>query len=128
MILTLKADETNRRHCEFYSYAYEMGTDNIAAGLCVSLKYAVFSNILNSINLHESQQGVFGCPDGTVIYSGGNQGALPVDRENLYYQETDINFFDNKIIISDSLDSIDWKLVVVVNHFFLVFLFCLKVL
>ena len=119
--LTLKADETTVDTVNFYSYAYEMGTDNIAAGLCVSLKYAVFSNILNSINLHESQQVYLVAQDGTVIYSGGNQGALPVDRENLYYQETDINFFDNKIIISDSLDSIDWKLVVIVNHFSLFF-------
>lgn len=72
--LTLKADETTVDTVNFYSYAYEMGTDNIAAGLCVSLKYAVFSNILNSINLHESQQVYLVAQDGTVIYSGGNQG------------------------------------------------------
>ncbi len=99
----------------FYTYAYEMGTQKISFGLCVSLKYSVFSRILDSINLHESQQVYIIADDGTVIYSRGN-GDIPHICEERY-AATDVSILKNQIVISQGVDAIDWRLIVVVDYF-----------
>ena len=103
----------------FYSYSYEMGTSKIVSGLCVSLKYNRLSKILGSIDLHESQQVYLVARNGNILYNSGNSENL--ESADLYNQQTSIDIFDNKSVISHKVDSIDWKLIVVVNHLSLFF-------
>lgn len=103
----------------FYSYVYEMGTSNIVAGLCVSLKYNRFNKILNLIDLHESQQVYLVAHNGNILYNSGNNENF--ESTDLYNQPTNIDILDNKSVISHGVDLIDWKLIVVVNHLSLFF-------
>ena len=103
----------------FYSYAYEMGTSKIVAGVCVSLKYNRFSKILNLIDLHESQQVYLVARNGNILYNSGNNENL--ESTDLYNQQTSIDILDNKSVISHEVDLIDWKLIVEVNHLSLFF-------
>lgn len=105
----------------FYSYAYGMGTSKIVSGLCVSLKYNTFSRILNLIDLHESQQVYLVARNGNILYNSGNNENEYLESTDLYNLQTSIDIIDNEIVISHEVDSIDWKLIVVVNHVSLFF-------
>ena len=113
--LTMDKSGNEIETVNFYTYAYEMGTKEISFGLCVSLKYSVFGKILDSINLHESQQVYVMADDGTVIYGRGN-GEIPQicdDRGS----KTGVSILKNQIVINQNVDAIDWRLVVIVDHF-----------
>lgn len=113
--LTMNKDGNEIETINFYTYAYEMGTKEISFGLCVSLKYSVFGRILDSINLHESQQVYITADDGTVIYSRGNGDMPRLCEEG--YAATDVSILKNQIVISQEVDAIDWRLTVVVDYF-----------
>lgn len=113
--LTLDKSGKEIETINLYTYAYEMGTKEISFGLCISLKYSVFGRILDSINLHESQQVYVAAEDGTVIYSRGKgEIPYPYDGEK---PATGVSLLKNRIVISQDMDAIDWRLVVVVDHF-----------